>query len=80
MVNADSHFLQDFSYPLGFGGDPALLDALASFSNSYYHPSILVSPRQIITTASASSCIDSLLYNICDPGDAVLVPGPYWSS
>lgn len=80
VVNADPHFLQDFSYPLGFGGDPALLDALASFFNSYFHPSIPVLPRQIATTAGASSCLDSLLYNICDPGDTVLVPGPYWSS
>jgi len=27
----------------------------------------------------ASGCIDSLLYNICDPGDGILLPGPYWN-
>lgn len=72
--------LQNLSYPLGFGGDPVLLEALASFFNDYFHPSIPVLPHHIVTTEGASSCLDGLLYNICDDGDSVLVPGPYWSS
>ncbi|MCJ1427546.1 hypothetical protein MMC29_005449 [Sticta canariensis] len=59
--------------------DPALLDALAPFFNSYFHPSILVSPCQITATVRASSCLDSLLCCTSDPGDAVLVSGPYWN-
>ncbi|MCJ1251406.1 hypothetical protein MMC30_008639 [Trapelia coarctata] len=68
-----------FSYPLGFGGDPALLGALASFFDTYFHPSIPVSSQHVVVTAGASSCLDGLLYSICDPGDSVLVPVPYWN-
>ena len=33
-----------------------------------------------ITIAPGSAfALDALLYNICDPGDGVLVPTPYWS-
>lgn len=69
---------QDLSYPLGFGGDPALLDALASFFNEYFHPSIPVQPNHIITTSGAGNALDALLFSICDSDDSVLVPGPYW--
>lgn len=27
----------------------------------------------------AASCIDALLYNICEAGDGILLPGPYWN-
>jgi aspartate/methionine/tyrosine aminotransferase len=32
-----------------------------------------------MTASGASGCIDALLYNICDPGDGILLPGPYWN-
>lgn len=71
-------FTQDLSYPQGFGGDPGLLSALASF-NAYFRPAIQPQPSHIVLTAGASSCPDQLLYTICDAGDSVLVPAPYWS-
>ena len=70
---------QNLSYPRGFGGDPDLLSALASFFNTYFRPAIQVQPSHIVLTAGASSCLDQLLYTICDAGDSVLVPAPYWS-
>ncbi|CAD6585424.1 MAG: hypothetical protein ASARMPREDX12_001996 [Alectoria sarmentosa] len=70
---------QNLSYPRGFGGDPDLLSALASFFNTYFRPAIQVQPSHIVLTAGASSCLDQLLYTICDAGDSVLVPAPYWN-
>ncbi|KAF2446658.1 PLP-dependent transferase [Karstenula rhodostoma CBS 690.94] len=68
-----------FSYPIGFSGDPDLLEAYASFFNSYFHPHRRVEPSHLAVAPGASGCIDSLLYNICDPGDGILLPGPYWN-
>ncbi|KAH8703005.1 pyridoxal phosphate-dependent transferase [Phaeosphaeriaceae sp. PMI808] len=67
------------SYPKGFSGDPSLLFVLAKFLNTYFHPAVPVMPQHIVTAPGAATCLDSLLYNICDPGDGVLVPGPYWN-
>ncbi|KAJ4357162.1 uncharacterized protein N0V89_001737 [Didymosphaeria variabile] len=70
---------QHFSYPRGFSGDPDLLDAYASFFNRYFNPHVTVLPSHLSTAPGAMACIDALLYNICDPGDGILVPGPYWN-
>ncbi|KIX09590.1 uncharacterized protein Z518_00670 [Rhinocladiella mackenziei CBS 650.93] len=67
------------SYPRGFSGDPQLLEAYAAFFNQYFNPRIPVEPSHISTAAGAHWCIDSLLYNICDSGDGVMIPGPYWN-
>ncbi|KAJ5626872.1 1-aminocyclopropane-1-carboxylate synthase 7 [Penicillium herquei] len=68
----------DLSYPRGFGEEPELLKALATFFNTYFHPSSAVRPDQIITTSGAGNALDALLCAICDQGDQVLVIGPCW--
>ena len=35
--------------------------------------------NHITVAPGAAFALDALLYNICDPGDGVLVPTPYWS-
>ncbi|OTB04088.1 hypothetical protein M426DRAFT_59221 [Hypoxylon sp. CI-4A] len=68
-----------FSYPRGFSGEPDLLDACAAFFNGYFNPLVPVLPSHISTAAGASSCIDALLFNICEAGDGILIPSPYWN-
>ncbi|KAL9084060.1 MAG: hypothetical protein Q9165_008261 [Trypethelium subeluteriae] len=68
-----------FSYPRAFAGFPEVLDALSRFFNAYFEPSKPVEVSHLATAPGAASCLDTLLYNICDPGEGVLVPGPYWS-
>ncbi|KKZ61641.1 hypothetical protein EMCG_03826 [[Emmonsia] crescens] len=58
-------------------GEPMLLESLAKLFNNYFNPCIPVSPHHIVTGLDAKSCLDALLYKICDPEDGVLVPGPY---
>lgn len=70
---------QDLSYPRAFAGFPEVLEAFASFFNSYFHPHIPVEAAHLATAPGAASCLDTLFYNICDPGDGILVPAPYWS-
>lgn len=72
--------LQHLSYPNALGGDADVLQAFARFFNTYFNPHIPVEPSHLTTAPGAASCLDALLYNICDPGDGVLVPGPYWSA
>ena len=68
-----------FSYPRGFGGDPALLEATSSFMNNYFKPHLPVEPNHVVTAAGATACLDSLLFSLCDPDDSVLVAAPFWS-
>ncbi|KAJ8069767.1 hypothetical protein OCU04_000185 [Sclerotinia nivalis] len=70
---------EDLSYPRAFAGFPEILDSFAAFLNSHFNPKIQVEVSHIATAPGAASCIDALLYNVCDPGDGILVPGPYWS-
>ena len=79
------HFVDGvLSYPAGLGGDLAVIDALVSFINeadrSNFRPLVPVQAHHIATAPGASACIDALMFNICDPGDAVLLPAPYWSA
>ncbi|KAI1176305.1 1-aminocyclopropane-1-carboxylate synthase 7 [Nemania sp. FL0916] len=68
------------SYPDGFAGDTAMLEASASFFNEYFKPATPVLAQQHIATApGAAASLDALLYNICEPGDGVLVPSPFWN-
>ncbi|KAF2807323.1 PLP-dependent transferase [Mytilinidion resinicola] len=61
-----------------FGGDVDTRTALASFFNNFFRPASTVSVDQIVLTAGAGSCIEALVHSICDEGDSVIIPGPYW--
>ncbi|KAF4626878.1 hypothetical protein G7Y89_g11280 [Cudoniella acicularis] len=67
-----------FSYAQGITGDPDCLEAFATFFNTYFNPCIPVKSSHCITATGAASCMDALLFNICDPGDGILLPAPYW--
>lgn len=53
---------------------PSLLSSIATSAHLFLSSPIMSSLHR------ASSCLDTLLYNIGDDGDSVLVPAPYWSS
>jgi aspartate/methionine/tyrosine aminotransferase len=71
--------VDNLSYPKSPLGDPELLKVLANFFNTYFQPAQRVESSHISVAAGASACLNDLMYSICEPGDAVLVPGPYWS-
>lgn len=54
-------------------------EAFAAFFNKYFDPVSKVETRDIVVTPGASSCLDSLLFSICEAGDSILVLAPYWS-
>lgn len=55
-----------------------LRNAMATFFNSYFKPVHPVSPEHIVLTAGASDAIENVIHAVCDDGDSVIVPGPYW--
>ncbi|KAI1105362.1 pyridoxal phosphate-dependent transferase [Jackrogersella minutella] len=70
---------ETLAYPEGLGGPPCLLEALATFFNTYFYPDNAVQPDDIVVTTGASLCLDALLFSICEVGDSVLVTAPYWN-
>lgn len=52
---------------------------MAKFLNTYFKPSIEILPNHLVTAPGAASCLDAILYNICDPGDGILIPALFWS-
>ncbi|KAF3896639.1 hypothetical protein GTR04_1230 [Trichophyton interdigitale] len=67
------------SYPNEFAGDADLIKALAAFFNKYFHPHIPVEPDHVATAPGAATCLNTFLYNTCEPGEGVLVPAPFWN-
>ncbi|KAF1845286.1 PLP-dependent transferase [Cucurbitaria berberidis CBS 394.84] len=60
------------------GGHLQLREALASFFNTWWNPIHVVKPEHIVLTAGASDALENVIHAVCDDGDSVLVPGPYW--
>ncbi|EAW11041.1 aminotransferase gliI [Aspergillus clavatus NRRL 1] len=67
------------SYPNEFAGDADLIRALAAFFNKYFHPHIPVEEAHIATAPGAATCLNTVLYNMCEPGEGILVPAPFWN-
>ncbi|KAE8163403.1 pyridoxal phosphate-dependent transferase [Aspergillus tamarii] len=67
------------SYPNEFAGDADLIKALAAFFNEYFHPYVPVEPDHIATAPGAATCLNTFLYNLCEPGEGILVPAPFWN-
>ncbi|EIT75178.1 1-aminocyclopropane-1-carboxylate [Aspergillus oryzae 100-8] len=71
--------IETILYYEGFFGDATLLDLLASTVNTHFRSHSQVAADNIAVTAGAAAGLDAILYNICNPGDGVLVPCPYWN-
>ncbi|XP_039132368.1 probable aminotransferase ACS12 isoform X1 [Dioscorea cayenensis subsp. rotundata] len=54
------------------------LKALAAFMGQVMLESISLDPSQMIITSGATSAIETLSFCLADPGDAVLIPSPYY--
>ncbi|KAH8695586.1 pyridoxal phosphate-dependent transferase [Talaromyces proteolyticus] len=67
-----------FSNPVGFIGDVPMKEALAQYFTTYFHPTIPVTMDNIVPTAGSGNAIDALIFTLCDAGDAVLCPAPWW--
>ncbi|KAK7516254.1 pyridoxal phosphate-dependent transferase [Phyllosticta citriasiana] len=70
---------QVLSYQRGFAGDPNVMAALSDAFNRYFAPKVPVEPSQLVLGPGGGAILASLLMNICDAGDGMLVLAPFWS-
>ncbi|ROT43791.1 PLP-dependent transferase [Sodiomyces alkalinus F11] len=68
------------SYAGGLGGTKELLESLSIFLNHFFSPRIPVKPGHIVTGPGCSSILDTLINDLCDEGDGLLVMAPFWGS
>jgi aspartate aminotransferase len=59
-------------------GLPALREAIADKTRR--DSGLAVEPRQVVVTNGGKHAIFSAFATLCDPGDEVLVPAPYWTT
>jgi aspartate/methionine/tyrosine aminotransferase len=77
--NLNSNLQEEhLSYANGLGGTTELLDGISLFFNNFFSPRILVRPEHIVTGAGCSAVLDTLINDICDEGEGLLVTAPMW--
>lgn len=69
---------EHLSYASGLGGTSELLESLSRFFNHFFSPSVPVRPEHIVTGTGCSAVLDTLINDICDEGDGLLVTAPMW--
>ncbi|UPX15483.1 uncharacterized protein EKO05_0005929 [Ascochyta rabiei] len=74
----DGMTIDTFQLPTAPGGDPRLRETLSVFFNRYFKPMHHVEAEHIALTAGASDAIEHAVHALCDEGDSIIVPGPYW--
>lgn len=68
------------SYAPSWLGTPELRTGLARLYNDHVLRKERVSAAEVAVTASATAAIDTLLYALCEAGDAVVTPAPCYGS
>ncbi|KAL6695440.1 PLP-dependent transferase [Trichoderma pleuroticola] len=71
---------EHLSYANGLGGTPELLESLSTFFNHFFSPMVPIQPEHIVTGTGCSAVLDTLIHDICDTGDGLLVTAPMWGS
>ncbi|KAF7526227.1 hypothetical protein G7054_g10824 [Neopestalotiopsis clavispora] len=57
-------------------GSPVLLKTMSEFFNAFFHPSLPVSPENIVAANGVTALIDLVSWTFCDAGDAILFLTP----
>ena len=55
-----------------------LLSSLVNFINRYFSPNVEVVEDQLIAGTGCSSLLEALAPLLCDPGEIILGPAPFW--
>ncbi|GER39618.1 1-aminocyclopropane-1-carboxylate synthase [Striga asiatica] len=61
-----------------YHGLPAFKNALAQFMSEIRGNKVNFDPKNLVLTAGATSANETLMFCLADPGDAFLVPTPYY--
>ncbi|KAK0640776.1 pyridoxal phosphate-dependent transferase [Cercophora newfieldiana] len=77
QLNVDR--IQHLTYGQGPRGSTRLRKALASFFNTDFGARRPVSYEEILIMSGATSIIDALAWSICNEGDGILIPQPFYT-
>ncbi|CAH0054584.1 unnamed protein product [Clonostachys solani] len=78
-ANFEIDLAAHLTYGSGPNGSPLLLQALSRFINRRFGPVIPVTGDELIISSGLAAAIDCLTWNICDEGDGILVPQPFYA-
>ncbi|KAK4237343.1 putative aminotransferase [Achaetomium macrosporum] len=70
--------IHHLTYGAGPNGSPRLRKALASFLNSNFQPRGPVSHDDILILPGVTSVIDCLAWSICNEGEGIIIPQPFY--
>lgn len=68
---------QDTRYALLYGTGP-LREAIAGFLSRCWHTQ--VDPENLLVVSGATAALDVIATTLCDPGQAIVVPAPYYGA
>ncbi|GAB1319554.1 1-aminocyclopropane-1-carboxylate synthase [Madurella fahalii] len=71
--------VRHLTYGLGPKGSPRLRQALASFLNSHFRPREPARYEDMIILSGVTSVIDALAWSICNEGEGIIIPQPFYS-
>jgi aspartate/methionine/tyrosine aminotransferase len=77
LMNLSNHA---FTYGDGSTGSKRLKNAMASFLNLNFHPTMPITPSHITVTNGCSSALEHLSWTIADPGDGFLLGKPFYGT
>ena len=71
--------IQHLTYGQGPRGSTRLRKAVASFFNNEFGAKQPVKYEEILVMSGATSIIDALVWSICNEGDGILIPQPFYT-
>ncbi|KAK0744926.1 putative aminotransferase class I and II family protein [Apiosordaria backusii] len=72
--------VSQLTYGSGPRGSPRLRRALAGFLNGKFSPLEPVNDDDIIVMAGVTPVIDALAWALCDEGEGIIIPQPYYTA
>ncbi|KAM0749544.1 PLP-dependent transferase [Meredithblackwellia eburnea MCA 4105] len=70
----------DLTYGTSLNGSDRLLDALISFYSKYIKPLRPIQREEIVTGNGTTHLLDQLARAICEPGEAIMIPAPFYTA
>ncbi|KAF5840409.1 pyridoxal phosphate-dependent transferase [Dunaliella salina] len=70
--------LSCLTYPASYRGTPEARSAVARMAQRTFMKGIEVDPANLVIQVGAGAILDTLFWLICEPNDAVLIPGPIY--
>lgn len=65
-------------YSEGVGGSSKVRQLIANLVNDFFSPYHKIEKEHVVLGAGGCFALDALVEQICNPGEGILIAGPYW--